>query len=97
MASRRQETKDDRRGSTRNRRARKQWMLTHYGNGHRCQCTYCPVTLTYDTVQADRIVPGTQGGTYRRENVTPACGPCNRARSDNAEWRPALGALVLAA
>jgi hypothetical protein len=25
----------------------------------------------------DRIVPGCQGGTYRRENIRPACGPCN--------------------
>lgn len=25
----------------------------------------------------DRIVPGKQGGTYRRSNIRPACGHCN--------------------
>lgn len=25
----------------------------------------------------DRIIPGCQGGTYRRTNIRPACGPCN--------------------
>jgi len=31
-----------------------------------------PIPLTID-----RIVPGIQGGTYRRSNIRPACGPCN--------------------
>lgn len=25
----------------------------------------------------DRIIPGCYGGTYRRNNIRPACGPCN--------------------
>lgn len=25
----------------------------------------------------DRIIPGCQGGTYRRNNIRPACGQCN--------------------
>jgi hypothetical protein len=25
----------------------------------------------------DRIIPGCQGGTYRRTNIRPACGGCN--------------------
>lgn len=25
----------------------------------------------------DRIIPGCQGGTYRRTNIRPACGSCN--------------------
>lgn len=25
----------------------------------------------------DRIIPGCQGGTYRRNNIRPACGGCN--------------------
>lgn len=25
----------------------------------------------------DRIIPGCQGGTYRRNNIRPACGLCN--------------------
>lgn len=28
-------------------------------------------------VTVDRIIPGCQGGTYRRNNIRPACGPCN--------------------
>jgi 5-methylcytosine-specific restriction endonuclease McrA len=84
--SRRQETKDDRRGNPRNRRARKMWMLSapqFGGNGQVVRCTYCPTFLTYASVQADRIIPG---GSYRRENVTPACGPCNINRSNKTGW-----------
>lgn len=25
----------------------------------------------------DRIIPGCKGGTYRRDNIRPACGGCN--------------------
>lgn len=28
-------------------------------------------------LSVDRIKPGCQGGTYRRDNIRPACGPCN--------------------
>jgi len=28
-------------------------------------------------VTVDRIIPGCQGGTYRRNNIRPACGGCN--------------------
>lgn len=31
----------------------------------------------YATLTVDRIVPGIHGGTYRRTNIRPACGPCN--------------------
>lgn len=41
-----------------------------------CRCYRCGTLLTVDTVSADRIVPGCQGGTYRRSNIRPACGPC---------------------
>jgi 5-methylcytosine-specific restriction endonuclease McrA len=42
-----------------------------------CRCYRCGVLLTVDTVTVDRIVPGCKGGTYRRSNIRPACGPCN--------------------
>lgn len=42
-----------------------------------CRCYRCGQLLTVDTVTADRIVPGCQGGTYRRDNIRPACGRCN--------------------
>lgn len=42
-----------------------------------CRCYRCGQLLTEDTVTVDRIIPGCQGGTYRRDNIRPACGPCN--------------------
>lgn len=42
-----------------------------------CRCYRCGTLLTVDTVTADRIKPGCQGGTYRRENIRPACSDCN--------------------
>ncbi len=42
-----------------------------------CRCFRCGFLLTVDTVTVDRIKPGCQGGTYRRNNIRPACGPCN--------------------
>ena len=42
-----------------------------------CRCYRCGKLLTVDTVTVDRIVPGAHGGTYRRNNIRPACGSCN--------------------
>jgi 5-methylcytosine-specific restriction endonuclease McrA len=42
-----------------------------------CRCFRCGELLTLETVTVDRIKPGCQGGTYRRNNIRPACGPCN--------------------
>lgn len=42
-----------------------------------CRCYRCGKLLTVDTVTVDRIRPGCQGGTYRRDNIRPACGRCN--------------------
>jgi 5-methylcytosine-specific restriction endonuclease McrA len=73
----------DHRGSAASRRARKHWMLSSFGDGVSCRCTHCGKSLDYNTVEADRIVPG---GPYRRENVQPACRRCNLARSDDRDW-----------
>lgn len=70
----------DKRGSNRDRRARKIWMLSHFGNGGECPCTHCGIALTYETVEADRIVPG---GSYRRDNVQPSCRDCNEIRGNS--------------
>lgn len=32
---------------------------------------------TADPLTVDRIIPGCQGGTYRRTNIRPACDLCN--------------------
>jgi hypothetical protein len=53
------------------------------GNGERVRCVHCGGWLTFETVEADRIIPG---GSYRRDNVQPSCRPCNLYRSDNEEW-----------
>jgi hypothetical protein len=42
-----------------------------------CRCYRCGKLLTVDTVTVDRIIPGAHGGTYRRNNIRPACGRCN--------------------
>lgn len=38
---------------------------------------YGTQTMTAQTLTVDRIIPGVQGGTYRRNNIRPACGDCN--------------------
>lgn len=97
-------TNGNARGSTEDRRRRREWLVETYranqdlrieqvliggkpfdhptgvwpGLGDpACRCYRCGVLLTVDTVTVDRIVPGCQGGTYRRNNIRPACGPCN--------------------
>lgn len=42
-----------------------------------CRCYRCGALLTVETVTVDRIIPGCKGGTYRRNNIRPACGSCN--------------------
>jgi len=42
-----------------------------------CRCYRCGRLLTAITLTVDRIIPGCKGGTYRRDNIRPACGPCN--------------------
>jgi 5-methylcytosine-specific restriction endonuclease McrA len=81
----------DRRGSAGDRAKRKLWMLKTWGDGFKCPCVHCKAELDYDTVEADRIVPG---GSYRRENVQPACRSCNLDRSNKTEWTSPLGVLV---
>jgi len=42
-----------------------------------CRCFRCGRLLIDATLTADRIKPGVEGGSYCRENIRPACGPCN--------------------
>jgi 5-methylcytosine-specific restriction endonuclease McrA len=76
----------DKRGSSADRAARKRWMLQTWGDGTSCECSLgCGTILVYATVEADRKIPG---GSYRRENIQPACRPCNLAKSDHADLTP---------
>ena len=68
---------DPTRGSNRDRKRRRQWLLDTYGNGVSAPCAYCSTLVTLETLSVDRIVPGCQGGTYGRQNIRPACIPCN--------------------
>lgn len=76
------------RGSASSRRARKYWLLSPDsgwgGNGTVVPCyradTHCNnYSLTFETMQVDRVIPGVLGGRYVKDNVRPACVPCNRA------------------
>lgn len=67
------------RGSAKQRRVRKQWLLDTFGDGVKALCSFgCGAVLTLETITVDRFpVLGADGGTYRRGNIRPACGHCN--------------------
>jgi 5-methylcytosine-specific restriction endonuclease McrA len=68
----------DDRGSAVDRRRRKHYLLATYGDGATTRCAFCKIELTADTVTVDRFpIPGKLGGRYTRDNIRPACGPCN--------------------
>lgn len=77
------------RGNTRARRARRAYLLKAYeavhGPGY-ALCYRCGLLLDEKTLTVDRIIPGSRGGTYRRNNIRPACGTCNSATAKHA-WR----------
>lgn len=75
----------EKRGNSTDRRARKYWMLGTFGDGKSAPCVWCAMALTYETIEADRIIPG---GSYRRDNVQPACRTCNLSRSNKVDWTP---------
>ena len=69
------------RGSAQDRRRRKQWLLDTFGDGTEVMChlevsDQCEMVLTFETLTVDRVVPGCLGGRYTRNNIRPACGPC---------------------
>jgi 5-methylcytosine-specific restriction endonuclease McrA len=71
----------DRRGSNRNRRQRKLWLLATFDpdlgpDKARCHLAIsdrCKGVLDFASVTADRL---DTGGPYVRANVQPACKPC---------------------
>jgi 5-methylcytosine-specific restriction endonuclease McrA len=66
------------RGSAESRRRRKVWLLQTFGDGQVAECSFCSRLVDFDSITVDRFpTPGCQGGTYRRDNIRPACGPCN--------------------
>ena len=77
MVSRRGSSNSNDRGSSYDRRARKTWVLVTFGNGVTAPCFLCKWPLGREELQIDRIIPDFLGGTYRRDNIRPACGTCN--------------------
>lgn len=71
------------RGSAEDRRRRREWLVATYAADETiagepaCRCYRCGTLLTSDTLTVDRIIPGCRGGTYRRNNIRPACQRCN--------------------
>lgn len=85
-------TNRNQRGNTEDRRRRREWLVETYRANvdalvaqsgllvvtvPACRCYRCGVLLTVDSVTVDRIIPGCKGGTYRRNNIRPACADCN--------------------
>jgi hypothetical protein len=76
-------TNRNERGNTRVRAERRQWLLDTFGDGTHAQCTiefsaHCLGVVDDVTMTIDRFpIPGVDGGTYDRDNIRPACGPCN--------------------
>lgn len=75
------------RGSSYDRAVRRQYLLRVYQSDQgpgTCRCYRCGKVLTDETLTIDRITPGCHGGTYRRENIRPACTFCNSATATQA-------------
>ena len=72
-------TNGNSRGNTEARRRRKAWVMEAWESDWpgRVRCYRCGRALTAAEVTLDRVVPGCQGGGYSRDNIRPACGPCN--------------------
>ena len=77
MTATRGTTNRNARGSSYDWAARCAWLLAIFGDGVKVPCYRCGVVFDDVTITVDRIVPGRDGGTYRRNNIRPACGPCN--------------------
>ena len=69
-------TNSNQRGSSEDRRRRRKFLLNKFGNGITVKCTHCPAVLTFETVCADRIIPGWKGGRYTQDNIQPSCQSC---------------------
>ncbi len=78
------------RGGSEARRARRAFLVDTFGwrlpdGTGLVLCFRCEVPLLENcdpeapgqSVTVDRIIPGAHGGTYKRDNIRPACGGCN--------------------
>ena len=60
-------------------------LLTEHGDA----CAYCrrPFTVILPP-QQDHVVPVSKGGPHTKDNVVPACKPCNSSKKDRTSWEP---------
>jgi hypothetical protein len=80
-ADRRSRSNRNDRGSSYQRRRRREWLVEEFGDGEFVACfqqisPYCLYVLDKDNVSPDRIRLGVDGGSYRRGNILPSCLPC---------------------
>lgn len=67
-------------GSARRKRLRKLWLLKEFGDGITAPCVFCGCNLTIETLTVDHHpIPACRGGTWAKNNIRPACAPCNEA------------------
>lgn len=96
----------ERRGNSKDRAARRTFLIGYWGDGETAECVYCARTLRdhprtawvggvgpSDHIEADKIVPHENGPGYIRTNIVPACRACNVARGDRdfADFAEACG------
>lgn len=78
MTTHRGTTNRNERGSAKQRRELKTWMLAEFGDGISVSCSFCDRTLLFSQITKDRFPrPGRRGGRYVKGNVRPACLSCN--------------------
>jgi hypothetical protein len=71
-------------------------LLETFGDGVTVRCAIdwdddCLMLLTSETLTIDRYpVAGVDGGTYRRDNIRPACRTCNQRSGAFADWERRL-------
>lgn len=96
-------TNGNARGSVVDRRARRAFLMLTYASdvvGY-SRCYRCGVLLYSEdavpedlhihiamTLTVDRIIPACHGGTYRRNNIRPACIRCNSATGGATRRKP---------
>lgn len=83
------------RGGSPARRARKAFLLSKFGDGYTAPCAWCEFELDWFTITVDRIIAGVLGGSYRRDNIQPACMTCNSVEGSKLRDRLKLERLTL--
>lgn len=88
----------EKRGNSRDRARRRAWLLETFDKDlgpDRARCWLdlsenCQEYVDAQTITVDRIRPG---GTYRRDNIQPACAPCQNkqgaliTQARRADWQ----------